>query len=119
MSPHEIFIDVCCALVNDPAWESIQYPAPIHMALSLLKRAEMHLGIRTIEGYAPRESVTDTLYAAFNPADPDTWPCNDCGQPTLKGDELCGSCYEKEARERDNAEGDSFRTLGLCEADFQ
>ena len=51
--------------------------------------------------------------------EPETWPCNDCGQPTLKGDELCGPCYEKEARERDNAEGDSFRALGLCEADFR
>ena len=27
-----------------------------------------------------------------------TWPCNDCGLPCLKGDELCGACYEKERR---------------------
>ncbi len=28
----------------------------------------------------------------------ETWPCNDCGLPCLKGDELCGGCYEKERR---------------------
>jgi len=28
----------------------------------------------------------------------ETWPCNDCGLPCLKGDELCGPCYEKKQR---------------------
>ena len=29
---------------------------------------------------------------------PGTWRCNDCGLPCLEGDELCGWCYEKQAR---------------------
>ena len=32
---------------------------------------------------------------ALEIADNETWPCNDCGLPCLKGDELCGPCYEK------------------------
>lgn len=28
----------------------------------------------------------------------ETWPCNDCGLPCLKGDELCGPCFEKQSR---------------------
>jgi hypothetical protein len=31
----------------------------------------------------------------------ESWPCNDCGLPCLKGDELCGTCYEKEQREKE------------------
>ena len=56
------------------------------------------------------------LVEAWEP--PETWPCNDCGQPCLKGDELCGPCYENQ-RGRDNPEPDSLRTLGLSEADFR
>lgn len=32
----------------------------------------------------------------------ETWPCNDCGLPCLKGDELCGPCYEKQCRDEES-----------------
>ena len=111
--PSDIFIDAAVRITQDPEYGSADNPMRLLNAIYLLYRAQMHLGI---DGCALHEPMTDTVCDTL---EPETWPCNDCGQPTLKGDELCGSCYEKEARERDNAEGDSFRTLGLCEADFR
>jgi hypothetical protein len=32
---------------------------------------------------------------------PETWPCNDCGLPCPKFDELCGPCYEEERRAKE------------------
>jgi hypothetical protein len=59
---------------------------------------------------ADRDAEIDARY--------ETWPCNDCGAPILKGDELCGPCYEKERR-AEETEGDTLANLGLCEADFR
>lgn len=28
----------------------------------------------------------------------ETWPCNDCGAPCPKHDDLCSACYEKQLR---------------------
>lgn len=54
-------------------------------------------------------------------AEMDTWPCNDCGLDCLKGDELCGPCYEKQRRAVYCFPilGDTLANLGLSEDDFR
>ena len=51
---------------------------------------------------------------------PETWPCNDCGLPCLKGDDLCGPCYEKQRRDEEkNNRPQTLADVGMCEADFR
>jgi hypothetical protein len=51
----------------------------------------------------------------------ETWPCNDCGLPCPKFDELCGRCYEKQARadEEERSHSQTLADVGMCEADFR
>jgi hypothetical protein len=39
---------------------------------------------------------TELIRAIRRDDEIETWPCNDCGKPCPKGDQLCAACYEKE-----------------------
>ncbi len=62
MSPFEIFLDAKVEICRCPEWDAVlSYPQVIHLAHDLIDRASMHLGIRLVDGYDPKKSVTDRL----------------------------------------------------------
>lgn len=71
--------------------------------LSRVKYLEMEAMYQSVmvgaDTIRPGTFLWDGRYPSVSESVHETWPCNDCGLPCLKGDDLCGPCYEKKRRD--------------------
>ena len=122
MSPHEILLDARVLICNSREWlTSVPYPQPIHLAHTFLERAEVHLGIRALEGYSGKNSTTELLMDDPEPEEMEN-PYNTCeyGHHTyrLTGYDAGGMPeYRCEGCPSTDPEGDQTRDVPIARDD--